>query len=114
MGFEPGLAPVPEQDFAGDGGRDLELGGLALEGLLEGDLEVVAHVGAALAPAAVARPPRRRVVAEEILEDVRHEVGEIVAEAGPAGAAAIGEGRMAEAVIGGALLRRPTGSGRPR
>ena len=46
-------------------------------------------------------PPAR--LAEEVLEDVRHEVGEVGVEARPAGAA-IGEGRVAEAVVGGALL----------
>ena len=60
LGFEPGLAPLPEQDLAGDGGRDLELGGLAQKGFLEGDLKVVAHVGAALASAAASRGRRVR------------------------------------------------------
>ena len=54
-GFEPGLAPVPEQ-----ASQAIEVGiltrrGLALEGLLERDLHVVAQVGAALAPAASGR-----------------------------------------------------------
>ena len=92
--------------LAGDGGRDLEFGGLAVEGLVEGDLEVVAHVGAALAPAgAPTAPAASGGIAEEILEDVRHEVGEVAAEARPCTArSAIGEGRMAEAVVGRALL----------
>ena len=71
-------------------------------GLLERDLEVVAEVGAALA-AAERRPPPPEV-AEELVEDV--------GEGGEAGAAPrrrrsrrLLEGLMAEAVVGGALLR---------
>ena len=64
FGFEPGLAPVPEQ-----ASQVIEVGILSsavlpVERLLEGDLEVVAHVGAALAPAGRrarrARGSRRR------------------------------------------------------
>ena len=43
-------------------------------------------------------------VAEEGVEDVRHEVAELVAESGAA-LAALREGRMAEAIVGRPLLR---------
>ena len=76
---------------------------LALEGLFERDLEVVAKVGAALAPAAAAASAPARL-AEEVLEDVRHEVGEVGPEAGAAAAHALREGGMAETVVGGPLL----------
>ena len=47
--------------------------------------------------------PAAHEVAEDVVEDVRHRGGEVVGEA--AGAAAVLEGGMAEAVIGRALLR---------
>jgi hypothetical protein len=72
-----------------------------VEGFLQRDLQIVAQVRPALAPAGAARPAA--TVSEEVLEDVAHEVGEIGVEARPAGAA-IGEGRMAEAVVGRPLL----------
>jgi hypothetical protein len=73
-----------------------------VERLVEADLQVVAHVGTALATTRPA-PGAAAGLAEEVLEDVRHEVGEVVAESGAA-RTAVGEGRMAEAVVGRALL----------
>src|SRR5674476_1100213 len=49
-----GLGAGARADFAGDRGRNADLGGLALERLFEGDLHVVAQVGAALAALAAA------------------------------------------------------------
>ena len=54
VGLEPALAPEPPQASQVDRGRQLDRRGLALIGLLERDLEIVAQVGAALAC------PRRR------------------------------------------------------
>ena len=59
FGLVPGLEPEPEQRLAGDAGRHLDLDGLAGEGLLQRDLEIVAEVGAALAAGARAPPPRK-------------------------------------------------------
>ena len=77
---------------------------LPLIGLLEADLHVVAEIGAALAAAGAvaAAPAAAHEVAEDVVEDVRHRGGEVVGEARTA---AVLEGGMAEAVIGGALLR---------
>ena len=68
------------------------------------DLEVVAQVGAALAPAAPPRPPRPpRSSPKKFskMSDMKSEKS--LPKPGPP-AAAIGEGRMAEAVVGRALL----------
>ena len=73
------MAPEPAQTSQVTEVGILIVARLAVEGLLERDLEVVAHVGAALAPAG--GPRRAARLAEEILEDVRHEVGEVGAEA---------------------------------
>ena len=56
--------------LAGDGGRHLDLDGLAGIGVLERDLEIVAQVGAALAPGAA------RAAAAEIAEEIVEDVGE--------------------------------------
>ncbi len=64
----PALAPVPEQEFAGHRNRDLDLGGLAEEGLLQRDFHVVAQVGAAFAPAAAA--PALAGHAEQVFENI--------------------------------------------
>ena len=60
VGLGAGLGAGARAGLAGDRGRHLDLGGLAGEGLLERDLEVVAQVGAALAAAALARRGGRR------------------------------------------------------
>src|SRR5699024_10923679 len=59
-----------------------------------------------LAPTAAPSPAAALTgIAEEVLEDVRHEVAELVAESGTAtGPATVLKGRMAEAVVGTALL----------
>src|SRR4029079_2280678 len=74
-----------------------DLRSLAVEGVLERDLHVVTQIGAALAAAAAAAPPH----AEEIVEDVVEGRGEVAAEALlGAGAIAVLEGSMPEAVVG--------------
>ena len=92
--------------LADDLARHLDLGGAAGIGLLERDLHVVAEVAAALAAgaAAAALAAAAHEVAEDVVEDVRHRGGEIGVEAGAAIGAVL-EGGMAEAVIGGPLLR---------
>ena len=115
FGLEPGLAPVPEQV------SQVTLVGTRISavlpaiGLLEGDLHVVAQVGAALAAAdaAGAAAAAAHELAEDVVEDVGHRRGEIGVEAARAVAAVL-EGGMAEAVIGGALLRVLAGPRRPR
>ena len=88
FGFEPGLAPVPEQasQVTAVGMRISRR--LAGEGVLQGDLEVVAQVGAALAPAGP-RPGRAAPpIAEDVLEDVRQKVeAKSVPKPGPPAAA---------------------------
>ncbi len=98
----PALAPVPEQEFAGDGDGNLDLRGLALERLFEADFHIVAQVGATLAAAAGALARH----SEQVFENIGEGRGEARAEAGMAAthAAALLERRMAEAVIGGALV----------
>ena len=78
-------------------------GGLARIGLLQQDLHVVAQVAAALAAAGRAALPPAHHLAENVFENVGEAAG---AEAALATAhAALLEGRVTEAVIGGALLR---------
>src|SRR5262249_18734129 len=72
------------------------------ERLLEADLHVVAQVGAALA-AAAAPAPGAAAHAEQVVEDVGEGRGDVAEAAGCAGAAVL-EGGMAEAVVGGALV----------
>src|SRR5690606_33683845 len=102
-----GLGAGAVAGVAADQRRHVDLDGAAEIGLLERDFEIVAQVGAAqarlLAPAALAAAHE---VAEDVLEDVGHGRGEFGPEAAPAtpAHAAILEGGVAEAVIGGALL----------
>src|SRR5262249_9628052 len=63
--------------LAGDGDRDLDLRGLALERFLQGDFHVVAKVGAAFAAAAAALAGH----AEQVFEDIREGRGKARAEA---------------------------------
>ena len=98
-----GLGAAAGAGFAGDRGRNPDLGVLAAIGLFEGELHVVAQVGAALAArAAAAAPAAGAAHAEEVVEDIGEGGGEIGAEA--VAAAALLEGGVAEAVIGGALV----------
>ena len=103
FGLVPALAPVPEQasQVTEVGMRICAV--LPAIGLLERDLHVVAQVGAALAAAAAtgAPPP----IAEDVLEDVGEGRAEVGAEAVRRRHAALLEGGVAEAVVGGALLR---------
>ena len=99
FGLVPALAPMPEQDFAGDRDRNFDLGGLALEGFLQGDFHIVAQVRATLAAATAALARH----AEQVFENIREGGSKAGAEA-RAAAAALLEGGMAEPVIGGALV----------
>ncbi len=96
-----GLGARALADLAGDRRRDDDLDLRAGVGLLEADLEIVAKVLAArrAAPAAAA---------EHLAEHVSEHLGEDVArvlEAGPAAAAHPVHSGVAEAIVGGPLLR---------
>src|SRR3954466_7690660 len=80
--------------------RQPHLRGLAGECLLEADLHVVAQVGAALAAGTAARARH----AKDALEQIGERRTKIGAEAGSRCRALLERG-VAEAVIGGALLR---------
>src|SRR5438309_11651598 len=88
--------------LARDRGRHFEACRLAGKGLFQRDFHIVTKIRAALAAGRAAPPPHH--VAEEIVENVGHGGGEALAHAEPSAAAAV-EGGMAEAVVGGALLR---------
>ena len=89
--------------LAGRRGRELQRRRLAVIGLLERDLHIVAQIRAALAAVARAAAAPPHDVAEEILENIGH--GGAEALAAEAEAAALFEGGMAKTVVGGALLR---------
>src|SRR3954452_23894715 len=77
--------------------------GLAVKGFLQADFHVVAQIGAALRPALTTT-----ATAHEFAEHAFENVGKarkIVTAAEPAGAAALLERGMAEAIIRGAFLR---------
>src|ERR1700730_6709758 len=95
-----GLGAGTRTGFAGDGDRNLDLRGLALEGFFQRDFHVVAQVGAALASAA----PALAGHAEQIFENVGERRSKARTKARTAAHAALLEGRMAEPVIGGALV----------
>ncbi len=100
--MEPAFAPAPEHasQVTEVGMRTCAV--LPAVSFFERDLHVVAEIRAALAPAAAAAAPAAH--AEQVFEDVGEARGEIRAETvRPAGPALL-ERRMAEAVIGGALL----------
>ena len=102
-GARPGLGARAAARLARRGAVDIELDRAAGEGVLQADLEIVAQVRSAQHIAA----PRLAAehVAEHGIENVG-EAGEILRPAAKAAiAAAILESGMAEAVIGGALLR---------
>ncbi|MGY4300594.1 hypothetical protein ACVWXN_008689 [Bradyrhizobium sp. i1.4.4] len=98
FGLVPALGADARAGLAGDRDRNLDLRGLAAKGFLERDFHVVAQVGATLAAAAAALPGH----AEQVFEDVGEGGGEARTETGAA--AALLEGRMAEAIIGRALV----------
>jgi hypothetical protein len=94
--------------LAADQRRHVDLDGAADKGFFQRDVEIVPEVGTAqprLSAATGSAGPSAHEVAEDVLEDVRHRRAELGPEAGGAAAGAILEGSMAEAVIGGALLR---------
>src|SRR5262245_15954713 len=93
-----GLGTAARAGLADDGRRDADLRGLAAKGLLEGDLHVVAQVCSALASGTAAAPAAHP---EQIVEDVGKRGGKVGTEAA---AAAMLEGRMAETIVGGALI----------
>src|SRR5258707_13146289 len=62
-----GLRAGARTGFAGDGNRNLDLGGLAEEGFLQRDFHVVAQVGATLAPAAASALPGH---AEQVFKNI--------------------------------------------
>jgi hypothetical protein len=99
-GFDPASAPLA--GLALRQRRHAHARLLALEGVFEADLEVVAQIAAAPRPLAALAADE---IAEHLVEDVG-EAGGAEAEAGAAArpVAAILEGGVAEAVIGGALL----------
>src|SRR5262249_54078902 len=101
-GLRPGagLGARARASLARDRRGQPHLGGLAGECLVERDLHVVAQVGAALGSRAATAAATH---AENALEQVGESGAEIGPEAGPAHA--LLEGGMAEAVIGGALVR---------
>src|SRR5262249_50050443 len=92
---------------AGDAGRHTDLCAFAGEGVVEGNLEVIAQVGTALAArSGAAAAPAAHELAEQIVENVRHGGGEIRAEPVPAAAhAATFERGVPELIVGSALLR---------
>ena len=89
-------------------GRQLDRRGLAAERLLEGDLEIVAQVGAALAAAGLPAASAAHHVAEQVLEDVGHRGGEAVVHARLARKRHGRSGRRRR------VSARPTGADRPR
>ena len=107
VGLVPARAPDARACFTGNAGRHADLRGLADVGFRQGDLEIVAQVGAALARRARTRPaaaPSAHELAEQVIEDVGHRGGEVGPEAAGA-AAAVLECGVAEVIVGGALLR---------
>jgi hypothetical protein len=97
-----GLRAAPLAHLAGGQGRHPDIGLLALEGLFQGDLEIVSEVAAAALALAAALAAHE--LAEHLVEDVGEAAGIGEAEAAGAGRVAVLEGGVAEAVVGGALL----------
>ena len=104
----PGLAPRAVAGRAGDERRHVDLDGAAEEGFLERDLEIVAQVRAAqprlLPPPRRAAPPMKSPKMSSKMSDIEEVNSGPKPLAGPRPAAVL-EGGMAEAVVGGALLR---------
>ena len=98
----PGLAPVPPHGSHLAVVSILQLDLLAGEGVFEADLEIVAKVRAAQGVGAAVGLLAVHELAEDILENVGE--GAEILGARPA-RAAVAEGGVAEAVVGGALLR---------
>ena len=82
-------------------GRNIERDGIAGDGLLERQLELVAQIRAAEHLAAAAAPTAAEDVAEHVAEDVAERVG---AAAEPAASLAALHPGMAEPIVGGALV----------
>src|SRR5262249_9138176 len=98
-----GLGARAGARLAGRRSRHADRGRLARVGFVEGDLEIGAKVRAALASAAATLAPA--LVAEERVENVGHELGEIGPEALWASTHVAVEGGVAEPIVGSALVR---------
>ncbi len=102
------LGPGALARLAGDRGGDADIGLRTGEGFLEADLDLGAQVGPAAGGAAARAAAPAAEAAEHFLEDVLEGAAEGVAaaaaEAAGTAGAALFEGGVAEAVIGGALL----------
>src|SRR5262249_37324176 len=96
-----GLGTCAGAGLARHRGRDAHLRGLAGKRLLEGDLHVVAQIGAALGAIAA---PARTGHAKNAFEDIREGGAEAGAEIVRAIAHALLEGGVAEAIISSALV----------
>ena len=99
VGFEPGRAPDPEQASHATEVGSLIDAVLPSVRLFEGDFQIVAQVGAALAPRRLAAATAAHHVAEQVVEDVGHRRGEAVVHA------ALLERGVAVAIVSRALLR---------
>ena len=111
-GFGAGLGAASGAGRAGDRGRQVQIRRLAGEGLFERDFEIVAQVRAARGAAASA--PRRPITSPKRSSKISAIDARESIAAGGESAAPLLEGRMAEAIIGGALLRVGEDSDRPR
>src|SRR5476649_1121253 len=100
-----GLGAGAGAGFAGHRGRDADLRGLAGKSLCQADFHIVAQIRAALAALAPPAAAAAAAHAEQVFENVGECMGEIGAEAvrSPAHAALL-EGGVTEAIIGGALV----------
>ncbi len=102
IGCEPGLGAFAGAARALDLGRDVERDGIAGDGLLERQLELVAQIRAAKHLAAAAAPARAEDVAEHVAENVAEGVG-AAAEPTARSLAALDSG-MTEPIVGRALV----------
>ena len=98
---------------AGDRRRQSQIGGLAGEGLLKRDFEIVAQIRAARGAVAAAAP-RRPITSPKRSSKISAIEAPKPSPRSHWQTAALLEGGMAEAVIGGALLRIGEASDRPR
>src|SRR5258706_1608058 len=98
-----GLRAAAAAMLAGDGRRHTDLCALALIGVLERDLHIVAQIAAAVLPLAAA-PAAAHELAEQIIEHIGERGGEIESLR-TASAEPVLEGGMPEAFIGGTLVR---------
>ena len=99
-GLGPGGGAGAVAAFARDVRRDVDIYGIAADSLLQGQLELVAEIGAAKHLVAAATPSGP----ENIPEDVPEKIDERVGTAEPT-LCALADARMAELIVGGARLR---------